>query len=153
LLYPFLVKVPFRLVGDTPATVWRAAAVISELSNNDKTEILSAVDLLRRAFIDNDHNRAFELSKLKFNDMALVFGLTPDQYKTSLQRQMKISAKATTKPAQLLLEDASFALIADGRLVSVTRGRAPAITMSTDRFGIEIPVYCAKINDRWVIAR
>ena len=151
--YPLPVTIAFESAEESPASLWKDAEAVKKLSDSDKKDILEQVDGFRLAMMSGDAGRAFELSASKYKDMVAIYKATPEAYKKALERQVKFIAQAPEKPKKLELEHAAFALIAGGRVVMVSAGNRPAITLSTEDFDIEISVYCAKIDGSWVICR
>lgn len=154
--YPYQFELPLQIPAMPPATLWDRAEPIATVSTKDREAIVKLVEDFRAALLGNDPDIAFRFVEERFADEARAYGKDPAGVRKSLVGVYASGMRKTGRTSQPLpVSDAVFDLVANSQLVHVTRrGVEYPIQMDTDSGDrYTIPMYFARVNGKWEIAR
>lgn len=146
------------LMDHLPAcTLWRLALPISELSRQDRNDMLAIIEQLRQAVLAGEAEDAYELQSFRFEEDARVEGKKESRIREVVIEQYRwLQSWGKLESTPLHESDASFSIVANSLLVHVQRDtRSMPIVIEAQELGrtIAIDVFFARIGRKWIIAR
>lgn len=147
----------FEFIPDTK--LWNEAEQIAELSEQDKTDILTLAENVRQAIANKDAEKAYGLLKYRFNDMATADFHTPEKIKEVAIKQYEWifgEASEETFSEPLTIENSTFKIAANNKLVLLYGDSGRDAVVFTDPVNQDITaidVFASKINGEWTVTR
>jgi hypothetical protein len=146
----------YKVVAAPPSLLWSKAAVLSEISADDRKQIGALVEQLATAMRAKDAKKVVTLWKWKFDDMSRAAQQPIDPAELGQLEQM-FDAMLKDKTLKLTIAptaQARYTLVAGNRVVSVTgpKGEVPIAGKMKDG-ALNMDVYVAKIDGAWTLVR
>ena len=139
--------------------LWSEAEQIEELSDQDKTELLSLAESVRQTMDKKDAAGTYQLLRYRFDDMARADYHSPEKIKEVAIKQYEWvfdEASSETTSEQLTIENAKFKIAADNKLALLHHETGREAVVFTDPINQDITaidIFASKINGEWVITR
>lgn len=154
-LYPAPLSLPFEIEKAPPSTLWTDAAIIEEIKDQDRQQILDLIEQVRSGLMAGDLGRVFDLMKYRFTDDALINGSTLERLReVSLSQWAAMRQEPNLVSKPLTMNHADFSIVGGKRLVKVTGpNNAEPVRIESDESISSVELYFAKIRDKWAIVR
>jgi hypothetical protein len=152
-LYPFPLAIPFETVRAPAARLWQQAEPLDKLAPQDQAAILQQVEEVRTALVAQDNERVFDLMLYKFEDDALVNKIPFQRLREAIVIQFGFLANLVPFGKPLKPGEATFDIIAGGRVVEVARPGNTAIVFQDEERTAALKIFCARIDGKWRIVR
>lgn len=135
--------------------VWSIAEKLKTLGESDVERMVEIVESLNEAILSNDINAAISILDFKIEEDALSESKKKESIrKVSEEAFAYLASEKGLKSKLVSMESAAYELIAGDFLVSLTlKDGSDALILESADFEFEIPIYFAKINGDWVVAR
>ena len=153
-VYPVRKTVSFK-INDTIATkLWDDAVIISEISSQDKNEMIEIATKLSNAVL-NDTKLAIDIQLYKIQEDALAEGKTVERLKEVASDSYQwLHSQKDLKADSLQPDNVKFNICGNGYLVNLLRvNDEEAIILESDDMFFDIGLYFAKIKGHWTIVR
>ncbi|MEP0847589.1 MAG: hypothetical protein HRF50_12335 [Phycisphaerae bacterium] len=154
--YPQVISLPLNIDQPPPTPLWTTATPIGSVSPADRQTMLTTIESFRAALLGNNAEAAFQFVEGKYRDDAVAYAKPEARNREialdAIKDMMELRGRSS---APLTEADALFDIVANGRLVRVSRrGNENAIVIRTDEgMRIDLPVYFAQIGGKWQVAR
>ena len=134
--------------------VWQEAENIANLSEKDKSEIKLLINELQYA-LTHDTKKAITLQNYKITEDALAEGKSPDQViKATEVTYNWLAEQQNVTPIKIEEKDLRYTIGGNNNVVFVSQSNLNhALQLENDDLFFEIPIYAAKINSTWTLAR
>ncbi len=151
---PWQKSLAIQLVDVPPSQLFEKGAVIT-LGENEKSAVKTLVLKLFESLEKKNKEAFTNLTGFQAAENARLRYVDPEMYKKkSVEMLPKLFEKFSGKLGKPKSEDWSYQLVMGSRLVRVTEksGKSP-ISFETKDSGMSLPVFAAKIDGQWVLAR
>lgn len=152
--YPFEIKMDFQADEVPPSQLWLKAESI-EFNDAAKKQIFELLKSLHGALNQGEVDKAAKILDFKGVDSAQSHYISEDQARQQQREFIEFFVENPGKMQPLELEEFEFHVIADNRLVWVTKEHFQPVLQKKANSGANflLPVYFAKIAGNWLIAR
>jgi hypothetical protein len=153
---PFVLSFPFASPVEVKSRLWQEAFVLEELSPDEAAAARRLATKVYDAFATRDLERIMELLDYRVRDVARAWGDEPAEDVASGREAFAGVVKAADFELEPL-DPAKLELTPCGnhQLLLVTRAGAPlvATTHRAETSPATIPVYLARLESGWIVAR
>ncbi len=152
---PLTQDIAFSVPEPLPTRLWDEAEALTELSANDKNQILDLVNRLQDSLLNQDIAAALRLQDYKITDDARAEGKPVERMREGVTLSLQwLAEQGELSGEPLEGASAAFELCANNRLVYVSRQDGEeAVTIESDELYFDVPVYAARIKGEWRIVR
>lgn len=142
-------------INDIPnLNLWSDADKIDNLSSTDKQEMLELTNALQQAIL-TDSDKAIQLQKYKINEDAIADAKTFERLSQAAKENYEwLRSQDSLKAHKISNDQLEYRICGDGYLVNLVRkDNSDALIIESESMYFEVPLFFAKINGNWVIAR
>lgn len=144
----------FKPEEKAPTRLWDEAEIIESISSDDKAEMIELINQLEKSLLNKDVEKTIKLQEFKIAEDAAANYKAIEEMQKGARFNYKWLAEQDITGQLLTADSAKFEISSNKKLIHVTRKDGnEAVLLETNDDHIDIEIYMAKINNKWVIAR
>jgi len=153
--FPLSKSISFNFPVNVGTQLWKEAETLSDVSENDKNEIIVLIKALETSLLNKDISSTISLQKYKIQDDALAEKKPVEQLENATRKSYEwLNEQRGLTINNITLNDTSFKICCKNKVVFVSRiNGTDALQLESDDLYFDIPIFVSKINKKWTIVR